>query len=200
MSLVFPPSPPSLCAMCVLYVAVLPLLPRRERGGIQAGRWERPRRDRVVPRCHDGVDGSECTARWVVQGAAGTLSGVRTAQCMHMLRGTCPIQYHTTVPRPASIYYSPLYPGSLVCGGQHFSPSGLAGNGNDKDKAREAGPRRPVLYLGTQVLYCGTVCPGPPPRKCLSVCLLSLCSCSQSVYTAGRAPCIRTWKVLRNNT
>lgn len=188
--------------MCVLYVAVLPLRPRRERGGIQAGRWERPRRDRMVPRCHDGVDGSECTARWVVlvvQGAAGHCLGY----VLHNACTCCAVlaPYSITPQYPGQLLFiiSPLYPGSLVCRGQHFSPSGLAGNGNDKDKAREAGPRRPVLYLGTQVLYCGTVCP-VPPRKCLSVCLLSLCSCSQSVYTAGRAPCIRTWKVLRNNT
>lgn len=137
---------------------------------------------------HSQVGGSGC---------CGPLSGVRTAQCMHMLRGTCPIQYHTTVPRPASIYYSPLYPGSSVCRGQHFSPSGLADDGNDKDKAREAGARRPVLYLGTQVLYCGTVL---SPQEVSFRLVCSLCSCTQSVYTAGRAPCIRTWKVLRNNT
>lgn len=79
LSLFFPPSPPSLCAMCVLYVAssITPASEEGERGntGRQAGRWERPRRDRMVPRCHDGVDGSECTARWVVQGAAGHCLG-----------------------------------------------------------------------------------------------------------------------------
>lgn len=156
--------------MRVLYVAVFtPASQEGERGntGRQAGRWERPRRDRMVPRCHDGVDGSECTARWVVQGVAGHCLGY----VLHNACTCCAVlaPYSTTPQYPDQLLFIIHHctRAALVCRGQHFSPSGLAGNGNDKDRAREGGARRPVLYLGTQVLYCGTV--PVPPRKCLSV-------------------------------
>lgn len=109
----------------------------------------------MVPRCHDGVDGSECTARWVVQGAAGHCLGYVLHDALHMLHSTYlprTVSRHSMQGQTASIYYSTHHltgqtvGSGLVCRGQHFSPSGLAGSGNDKDKGREAGARRSVRY------------------------------------------------------
>lgn len=134
-----------------------------------------------------------------VQGVAGHCLGyvLHNACTCH----TVPAPYSITpqYARPDSIYYSPLYPHRaavlpcglwLVCRGQHFSPSGLAGNGNDKDKAREGG-RRETPGTVVQVLWSrsGTVRWYRPQEV---KCLLTL---QLQQYTACRAPCIRTWKV-----
>lgn len=63
----------------------------------------------MVPRCHDGVDGSECTARWVVQGVAGHCLGYVLHDALHMLHSTYlprTVSRHSMQGQTASIYHS----------------------------------------------------------------------------------------------
>lgn len=99
------------------------ITPASEEGerGTQAGRWERPRRDRVVPRCHDGVDGSECTARWVFRVLRATVWGTYCTMHAHAA------QY---LPRTVSHHSTP---GQLLfiihprCRGPAFQPKWAGG-------------------------------------------------------------------------
>lgn len=103
----------------------------------------------MVPRCHDGDDGSECTARWVFRVLRATVWGTYCtmhAPAAQYLPRT--VSHHST---QASFY---LLFTTVLGRGQHFSPSGLAGNGNDKDRAREAGARRSAAGAGTLYLLC----------------------------------------------
>lgn len=182
-------------------VAVLPLRPRGGREGVvgrQVGKTASrpcgptlPRRGRRVG-MHSQVG---------VQGVAGHCLGYVLHDALHMLlHSTYPIQYRITVCRARlSIYYSTHHltgqtvGSGLVCRGQHFSPSGLAGSGNDKDKGREAGARD-ARFGTVPVTVPGTV----PVRwyRLQGKCLLTLqFQCRSLVYTACWAPCIRTWKV-----
>lgn len=96
-------------------------------------------------------------------GCCGPLSGVRTARCMHLLHSTCPVQYHTTVRRPASIYYSPLSWAEASISAQ------VGWRATAMTKTERGRQERDVRQLG-QVLRtccvgaCGTPC--CPPRKC----------------------------------
>lgn len=144
------------------------ITPASEEGetGLQAGRWERPRRDRVVPRCHDGVDGSECTAKVGAQGVVGhspTVWGTYCTMQAHAaqyLPRTVP--HHSTQPSfyllfhhctgqpsralPGSVLVGGLWLVMLVCRGQHFSPSGLGRRATAMTKTKRGMQERDARY------------------------------------------------------
>jgi hypothetical protein len=161
-------SPPH-CVACTSWSSITPASEGEgERGCRQAG--GKGRVETVwSPRSLDGVDGqngSECTARWVVQGVLrATVWGTYCTTHCTCCTSTYPVQYHTTVRRRGgSIYYPPTLPasraprtvGSGLCAAASISAQvgwWAAAMTKTKGGRRERGAR-----FGT-VLYCTTDCP-----------------------------------------
>lgn len=191
-----PPSSLCLCVWHVRTVAVLPLRPRRARGGHrQAG--GKGRVETVWS--HAATMGS--TGRNAQPGGWfrvlratvwGTYCTMHAHAAQYLPRT---VSHHSTqYSRPASIYYSTTVPRPSISAQVGWRATAMT-------KTKRGRQERDARYCSW---YCGRYRAVVPFPQEVSVCLAhSAAAVSTGVqHTAGRAPCIRTWKVctIHNNT